>query len=145
MTMTSKSAKAKYNEEMNQFLMAGNGPAGMAMYQISIVRPHQLHKALAGDTMAIAQLNVLETFLHREQNKPMLCGACDNTIDGNGAGLIVIIPGSEPKAGTACVSPVCPNCADLDDTKLLAKATPYLRKMMPDGRIAEMSGSSGTA
>jgi hypothetical protein len=78
--MTSKSAKAskKFNEQINQFLSAGNGPAGMAVYQTSIVRPHQapelMHRAFAGNAMAARHLNVMEGFLRRERNKSMLCG-----------------------------------------------------------------------
>jgi hypothetical protein len=146
----------KFNEQINQFLSAGNGPAGVATYQISIVRPYQapaiLQFARAGNTTAIAHLNVIESFLHhREDNEPALCGTCDNTVDGDGNALLVILPGmpgSEPSAGTACVSPICPNCATLDDAILMAKAETYLKKLWPDGHMAgaaEISGGSGTA
>jgi hypothetical protein len=145
----------KFNEQINQFLSAGNGPAGVATYQISVARPYQapaiLQFARAGNTTAIAHLKAIEGFLNQERNKPMLCAACDDTVDGDVDAMLVMLPGTpgnEPKAGIACVIPVCPNCAALDDTKLLAKAEPYLKKLWPDGRMAgaaEISGSGGTA
>jgi hypothetical protein len=159
MTLTSKSAKTnqKYNEQMNQFLSAGNGPTGMATYQISIVHQQQIpslvRSASAGNPVAIMYGTIVKSFLGQKPNKPLLCGACDNSINEpvDADALLIMLPGApgtKPRAGSACVSPVCHDCAALDDTSLLAKAEPYLRKLMLDGRMvgaAEMSGGSGTA
>jgi hypothetical protein len=140
------------DEQINQFLTAGNGPMGHATYRIFIMRKQYMLEymrlAHAGNTTAIMLLNVIEGFLARKLTRP-LCGACDSDIDEHGHAMLVLVPGLEPKKGDpTCVMAICPNCAALDDAELLAKAEPYLGKLWPGGRrvgAAEISCGSGSA